>query len=157
MAIRNEIEAVVNQLVSKPNFLYGTANELNTLADDTQFPVVMLYNLQPAELSTTLSHAIDDTFSLYMEFLIKTEYDQYTSDNEVYVKQALALSKEFLVKLEFFRLTPDASRFFKIKQDEKIKALPVYNKLDVNSTGVSINFTLRTMNNENIDPLSRPI
>lgn len=156
MAIRNEIEAVVNQLVSKPNFLYGTANELNLLVDDEEFPVAMLYNLQSGELSTTLSQAINDSYSVYMEFLFKTEFDQYTADNETYVKQALALAKEFLVKLEFYRKAPDAARYFKIKVDEKIKALPVYNKFDVNSTGISISFSLTTMLSDNIDPQSRP-
>lgn len=157
MPIRNQIEAVVNQLVIKPNFLYGTARELNVLADDVEFPIVMLYSLKPIEKDTTLSNAIDEKFAIYLEFLFKTEFDQYTSDNETYIEQANNLCNEFLVKLQNYRESPNASRYFKIHQDEKMRSLPVYNRLDANSTGVNLTLTLKTMNNDGYDPNSRPV
>lgn len=154
--IRNQIEAVVNQLVLKPAFLYGTAIELNLLADDAAFPVVMLYTLQPTELETTLSNAVNSKYSIYLEFLFKTEFDQYSAQNESVVIQAEQLCNEFLVKLQYYRESPNEARYFKIHQDEKMKSVPVYNKLDVNSTGVNLTITLNTMNNVGYDPLSRP-
>jgi len=159
--IRNQIEAVVNQLVSKPKFLYGTINELNLFADDTSFAtgVVMLYTLKPIDVSTTLSNSVNSKYSLYLEFLYKTEFDNYSFQNEEIVLQAEQLCNEFLVKLEYYRESPNESRYFKIHRGENAKCLPVYNKssLDVNSTGVSLIITLNTMNNQAYDPTTRPV
>lgn len=157
MPIRNQIEAVVNQLVSAPTFLYGTHKELNQLTDNAKFPVVMLYTLKPITKQQTLSHAINDKFSIYMEFLFKTEFDQYTSQNETYIEQANALIDEFLIKLDNYRESEDDSRYFKIHNKDSMQALPVYNKMDVNSTGMNLSLTLNTMNNTNYDPSTRPL
>jgi len=43
MSIRNQIEAVVQTLTGNPMFIYGTANELNLLADDATFPCVFMH------------------------------------------------------------------------------------------------------------------
>jgi hypothetical protein len=153
--IRNQIEAIVKTLTAppgfnQPGFLYGTANELNLLVDNASFPVVMLYTLKPIDKSTTLSNAVSDKFSIYMEFLFKTEFDQYTSDNETYIDMANQMCNEFLVKMENYRETQYASRYFKIHEGEGRKALPVYNKFQANSTGISLALTVGTMNNQNI-------
>jgi hypothetical protein len=156
--IRNQIEAVVNQLVTAPKFQYGTANEINLLADNADWAngLVMLYTLKPVKKKTTISQAVAERFSLYMEFLFKTEFDQYTSQNETYILQANALCNEFLVKLEYYRETPLAARYFQIHVAEGMSSLPVYNKLDVNSTGVNLSLELSSMQNQGYDPLSRP-
>lgn len=153
--IRNQIEDIVKTLTApagynQPGFLYGTANELSALLDASQFPVVMLYNLKPVDQEATLSNAIGDVFGVYLEFLFKTEFDQYTSQNEIYIDMAYAMEQEFLVKLQNYRETPFASRYFKIKVGDKRRCLPVYNKKTVNSTGVSLTLTLPSMNNTNI-------
>lgn len=158
MPIRNQIEAVVKQLVSAPKFIYGTLAEINKLADAADWTngVVMLYTLKPITKAQTISQAIDSKFSIYMEFLYKTEFDQYTSQNEVYIQKADSLMEEFLVKLDYYRESPLESRYFKIHNADSMQALPVYNKLDVNSTGMNLALTLDTMNNQNYDPASRP-
>ena len=153
--IRNQIEDIVKSLTAQPGFnqagfLYGTAKELNNLVENSAFPVVMLYTLKPIDKSTTLSNAVNEKYSIYLEFLFNTEFDQYTSENEYYIDLANAMCNEFLVKMENYRQTPYASRYFKIHQDEGRKSLPVYNKVDVNSTGVSLALTVNTMNNTNI-------
>jgi hypothetical protein len=143
MPIRNQIEAVAQTLSTPVTFVYGTANELNTLADDAAFPCLFMYPLQPIDVSPQINGSVDNTFSVYLEFLFKTEFDQYTSDNETYVNQALALANEFIVKASKYR--ESEGRYFRIKAGDKAKSLPVYNKFDVNSTGVNLTITLATM------------
>src|ERR1700743_565435 len=143
MPIRNQIEAITQTLNAQPTFVFGTANELNALADDASFPVVFMYPLQPIDVSPQVNGSVDNTFSVYMEFLYKTEFDQYTSGNEDYVNQALRMANEFIVKASTYR--EGEGRYFRIKAGDKAKCMPVYNKFDVNSTGVSLSITLATM------------
>jgi hypothetical protein len=143
MAIRNQIEAVVQTLGSNPSFIYGSANELNLLADQESFPCVFMYPLQPITLVPCTNGSVDNTFTVYLEFLFKTDFDQYTSDNETYISQALQMANEFIVKAATYR--QGDGRYFKIKAGEKAKCTPVYNKYDVNTTGVSLSITLATM------------
>jgi hypothetical protein len=144
MPIRNQIEAIVQTLTDSPAFAYGTLKELNTLADDiTSFPCVFMYPVQPIELSPHVNGSVDNTFTLNLEFLFKTEFDQFTSDNETYVSQSLKLANEFIVKASTLR--EGDGRYFKIKAGTKAKCQPVYNKFDANTTGVSLTITLATM------------
>lgn len=147
MPIRNQIEAITQTLTEQPTFIYGTVNEINALADDVSFPAVFMYPLQPIDVSPQVNGSVDNTFSVYMEFLYKTEFDQYTTDNETYVNQALRMANEFIVKASKYR--EGEGRYFKIKAGDKAKCLPVYNKFDVNSTGVNLTITLATMYFEN--------
>jgi hypothetical protein len=147
MPIRNQIEAVTQLLTEQPAFIYGTVNEINQLADDASFPCVFMYPLQPIDVSPQINGSVDNNFSVYMEFLYKTEFDQYTSGNEDYVNQALRMANEFVVKASKYR--EGEGRYFRIKAGDKAKCIPVYNKFDVNSTGVSLTITLATMYFEN--------
>lgn len=141
--IRNQIEAVTQTLSTPVTFVYGSVNELNLLADSASFPCVFMYPLQPIDVSPQVNGSVDNTFSVYLEFLFKTEFDQFTADNETYVEQALALANEFIVKASRYR--EGEGRFFRIKAGDKAKSTPVYNKFDVNSTGVNLSITLATM------------
>jgi hypothetical protein len=144
MPLRNQIEAIVQTLTGNPTFVYGTVNELNALADDAaSFPCVFMYPLQPIDVSPHINGSVNNTFSIYLEFLYQTDFDQYTADNETYVTQALYLANEFIVKASAYREGP--GRYFKIKAGDRAKCLPVYNKFDVNTTGVNLTITLNTM------------
>lgn len=143
MPIRNQIEAITQSLSAQPAFIYGTANELNLLADDASFPCVFMYPLQPIDISPQINGSVDNSFSIYLEFLYKTEFDQFTADNETYVNLALSMANEFIVKAAKYR--EGEGRYFRIKAGDKAKCLPVYNKFDVNSTGVNLTITLQTM------------
>ncbi len=143
MPIRNQTEAVVQSLTGTPTFLYGTVNELNTLADDVAFPCIFLYPPQAINLSPQINGSVDNTFTVTLDFLYKTDFDQYTADNETYVSQALHLANEFIAKASKYR--EGDGRYFKIKAGDKAKCVPVYNKFDVNTTGVSLTITLATM------------
>jgi len=147
MPIRNQIEAIVQTLTYTPTFVYGTVNELNQLADDASFPCVFMYPLQPIDISPQVNGSVDNSFSIYLEFLFKTDFDQYTSDNESYVNQALFMANEFMVKASRYR--EGDGRYFRIRAGDHAKSLPVYNKFDVNTTGVNLTLTLATMYFEN--------
>lgn len=143
MPIRNQIQAITQTLSTAVTFVYGTANELNQLADDAVFPVVFMYPLQPIDLSPQVNGSVDNSFSVYLEFLFKTDFDQYISANEIYVTQALSLANEFIVKASRYR--EGEGRYFRVKAGDRAKCLPVYNKFDVNTTGVNLSITLATM------------
>ncbi|MFD2870863.1 hypothetical protein ACFS5N_00195 [Mucilaginibacter ximonensis] len=147
MPIRNQIEAVVQSLNGNPTFIYGTSNELNLLADDATFPCVFLYPPQNINLSPQINGSVDNTFSITLDFLYKTDFDQYTADNETYVSQALFMANQFIAKASTYR--QGDGRYFKVKAGDKAKCVPVYNKFDVNTTGVSLTITLATMYFEN--------
>ncbi|HTD40696.1 MAG TPA: hypothetical protein VK671_08755 [Mucilaginibacter sp.] len=147
MPIRNQIEAITQSLTEQPAFIYGTVNEINQLADDASFPCVFMYPLQPIDVSPQINGSVDNTFSVYLEFLYKTEFDQFTSGNEDYVNQALHMANEFIVKASKYRV--GEGRYFRIKAGDRAKCMPVYNKFDVNSTGVSLTISLATMFFEN--------
>ena len=147
MPIRNHIYNVTQALTGKPGFVYGTANELNQLADDKAFPCVFMYPLQSIELSPAINGSVSNTFTVYLEFLYKTDFAQYTADNEIYVSQALQLANEFLVKASHY--VQGQTRYFKVMVGSKAKCLPVYNKYDVNTTGVSLTLTLQALGFEN--------
>jgi hypothetical protein len=149
MPIRNQIEAIT-QTLSKPlTFIYGTANELNQQADTATFPVAFMYPLQPIEVTPQINGSVENSYSIYMEFLFRTDFDQYTSNNETYVNEALSLANEFIVKAARYR--EGEGRYFRIKAGNKAKCLPVYNKFDVNTTGVNLTFTLTSMYFENFN------
>lgn len=141
--IRNQIQSITQTLRTPVTFVYGTANELNLLADDASFPCIFMYPLQPVDLSPQVNGSVDNTFSVYLEFLYKTEFDQYTAENETYVNQALQMANEFIIKAATYR--EGEGRYFKIKAGDKARCLPVYNKFDVNITGVNLTITLATM------------
>lgn len=141
--MRNQIEAIVQTLTGNPSFAYGTQAELNTLADDTAFPCVFMYPLQPIEVSPQVNGSVDNTYTAYLEFLFKTDFGQYTADNETFVNQALQLANEFIVKASRYR--EGEGRYFRVKAGSKAKCVPVYNKFDVNTTGIGLTITLSTM------------
>ncbi|HEX8023644.1 hypothetical protein [Mucilaginibacter sp.] len=141
--MRTQIEAIVQTLAGSPAFAYGTQSELNTLADDVTFPCVFLYPLQPIEISPQVNGSVDNTFTIYMEFLFKTDFGQFTAENETYISHALQLANQFIVKSSKYR--EDKGRYFRVKAGQKAKCVPVYNKFDVNTTGVGLTVTLSTM------------
>ena len=141
--IRNQIQAITQTLSTPVTFVYGTVNELNLLADDTAFPCVFMYPLQPVDVSPQVNGSVSNTFSIYLEFLFMTEFDQFTADNETYVSQALQLANQFIINAATYR--EGEGRYFRVKAGDKSKCMPVYNKFDVNSTGVSLTISLANM------------
>ena len=53
------------------------------------------------------------------------------------------MANEFVVKASSYR--EGDGRYFRIRAGEKAKCVPVYNKYDVNTTGVGLTVTLNTM------------
>jgi hypothetical protein len=53
------------------------------------------------------------------------------------------MANQFIAKASTYR--QGDGRYFRIKAGDKAKCIPVYNKFDVNTTGVSLTITLATM------------
>ena len=148
MPLRNQIEAIVKTMTSNagkaPGFLYGTEKELNIMADGFTFPGVFMYALQPFDLSLKVTKAVDDSYSILLYFLDKTEFGEFTADNEAIINQQIAAAKEFIIRMSSYR--PDGmKKFFKTNVGDKFRGQQIYNKYDVNSTGVCVPMTLKTM------------
>lgn len=146
MPVRNPIEAIVASLPGQPiSFLYGTAKEVNTAADNvTVWPLVCLYPLMPIGLTLGTNGSTNDDYSLYMEFRTQTKFELNSSDNEDVVNAMLLLAKRFLVAMELYIKPGDPMRYFKFAKGFKATAIPIYNKNDVNDTGVSLSFKVET-------------
>ncbi len=142
--LRNQIEAIVGELNAKPTFLYGTPNELNALVDDASFPCVFLFAAIPNTKRFRRTNSLDNEYSVYMEFLYKTDFGIYSAENEAVILQAKAMSDEFMLKLNDYR--PDNQRrYFEIQQGDSAREIAVYNKYNVNSTGVNLQLNLKPM------------
>lgn len=76
MPIRNQIAAIVQTLTGTPNFIYGTQGELNALADDAHFPCVFLYPPQQINIASAVNGSVDNSFTIYLEFLYKTAIER---------------------------------------------------------------------------------
>lgn len=149
MALRNEIEAIVASLTDCPIFLYGTANELNTLTDDPDFETkagVFMYAIQQIELAYSFNGAIDEGYNIYLEFLKRTEFGLFTAENETIINQCIALAKEFMIALRDYK-SLNGNKVFKISSNDKAKSVSVYDKFNVNMVGVSLSLNIKPMYN----------
>jgi len=110
--------------------------------------VCVYAHIQSIAISPQVNGSVANTFTVLLEFLYKTEFDQFTADNETYISQALHLANEFIIKAGKYR--DGSARYFKIKTDTpNAKCQPVYNKYDVNTTGVSLTLNLSLTQFEN--------
>ncbi len=162
MPIRAQIEAIVNSMLviepavdgdplTAPSFLYGTTNELNLLADDAAFPCIMLYALQPIDLAPGVNGSVGDKISILLAICFKTDFDQFSAQDEPNVILAVKWAKIFLLKLAAYREGP--GRYFRIKNGQKAQAKPFYNKNDLNVcvSGCTLAVTLETMYDDNLN------
>lgn len=161
MPIRNQIEAIVQSMLVVPPvapqthpvapvFLYGTAKELNVLADSSGFPCVFLYAIQPITSVPGINGSVNNVIDVLIAFLFKTCFDQYSADDEVNVNQAVRWANIFIHKAAGYR--EGASRYFRIKPGELAKCTPFYNKseFDVCVSGCTLSMKLETMFDENL-------
>lgn len=148
MPLRNQIQAITQALAGQPiSFLYGTTKEINEQVDriirevdGDKIPLICLYPLMPVGIELGDNGSAHNDFSLYMEFRKQTKFELNSADNEAIVNEMLTLANNFLLALREYREDPAYSRYFKLPKPFKAQATPVYNKNDVNDTGVSLTF-----------------
>lgn len=149
--ISPQIEAISQELTELPAFIYGTRDEINQLLDkNTKWPAICLYPLTPVPSKFTRSLAVSNQFSIQLDFLYKTIFDQYTAQNDAIVQQALAMANEFMIKAANYRTDENSGKFFKVNVHDKTQLQAIYNKFDVNSTGIKLTWTLNTMYNTGV-------
>ena len=152
MALKAEISAIVASMSppTPPSFLFGTVDELNNLADHvSSFPAVFMLALQPVKRKFTVSSAIGNTYSVYMEFLFQVQPDATTDQCEVYDEQCEKLINEFLIRLKNYRDT-NGQKVFLVDLKTNINSQQVFNKYDTNTFGRNLTMDLETTYNENV-------
>lgn len=150
MALKQEISAIVASMSTPPSFLFGTVNELNKLADYVpSFPCVFMYALQPVKSNFTAGSAISNTYSIYLEFLFKIDFDTSTDQCEIYDVQAMDLINEFLIRLKNYR-GANGGKVFLIDINDKASNQQIFNKYDTNTVGRNLTMDLKTTYNQNI-------
>lgn len=107
-------------------------------AGGDKIPLICLYPLMPIGIEFGDNGAAHNDFSLYMEFRKQTKFELNSADNEAIVNEMLSLANKFLLTLREYRETD--ARYFKLPKPFKAQATPIYNKNDVNDTGVSLSF-----------------
>jgi len=162
--LKTKIQAVVASMLvippvapetdyTAPGFLYGTANEINLKGDNqTVFPVICFFPIQPVTVGLTHSGSADNWYNMYFEILYKTKFEKDSNDNEPLQNSALAIANRFLFALREYRETQISPRFFKWDDKEQARAQPIYNAYDVNTTGISLTFRIKTRLNDYILP-----
>lgn len=139
--IRNQIEAVINLIQDPVTFMYGTQNENNEAADRVSvFPLVMLYPLHPIDVQLRVTGSVDNTFDVYIEFMMLTKFEKNTAQNEVLVNQMRVLANKFLVNAVNYQQPEDNTTYFKFTPGSIGKIIPVYWNKDANMTGVCLTF-----------------
>jgi len=146
MPLRDEIQAIVASLPNQPiDFLYGTANEINVDADSVNNPaLVCLYPLMPIGIGLGVNGSANNTFDLYMEFIMITKFENQSDDNEGKINQMIELANRFLVYMSKYVRQGEVSQYFKFDKGFKAKAMPIYYSKDSNRCGVSLSFSVST-------------
>lgn len=141
------IESVVNDLSSKPEFIYGLKSWANLKADDKVFPIVVL--IEPISSNDTFHQGglVDSTYPLLMLFLDKTELAHTPEEHRVVVDEMREMRKEFILKLRQAKNT-NGEHIFKSVAD--VRTIDTFNELDANTSGVSLNFTATPLNSDSV-------
>lgn len=153
MPLKSEINAVVNRMLvippvapatenTAPGFLFGTAKEINYKQENTNvWPMVCMYPKQAIDITPVNNGSNDNAFNLYLEFLYLTKFENDTDNNEVYVNNALALANKFVSDLKNYRAVSGEPTYF--KEIKNVRAFPIYNKHDENTTGVVLTLVVK--------------
>lgn len=155
MALRDDIQNVSTQMRVPPNFFYGTENEFNTAIDDfknlelDKKGVLFMYSLQQVNFESTNNNSVNNTYSIFLAFLYKHEFDTQNS-NQIEPIDTMVVNSinEFLVRLKNYR-GANGGKVFKIDVGDKTKPKPVYfNYADVNLYGRGFALDLPTFYND---------
>lgn len=176
MALREEISGIVASMVgdgsqTPPAFLFGTENELNVMVDDVQLsdvvitpgpteisppvitttlnPVVFMYALQGVNNEFTNNNSINNTYSVFMFFGFKIEFDENTQQCEPLDVKIIDLINEFLIRLSKAR-DADNKKIFEVNVGDSSKSRALFNKDDVNLYGRIITMDLKTFYNKKL-------
>lgn len=169
MSLRTQIKAIVDGMLvvppaiegnanTSPGFIFGTAKEINEKADDqTKWPQVCLYPMQPIDIKLGINGSASNWFSLYMEFLYKTKFEKNSEDNEPLIMQAIGLANLFLTRLRDFKELPGNATYFEIDKSTTARAFPVYNSEDVNTCGVSLTIKVKVRQDQYLLNCATPV
>lgn len=132
-SVEAKIHAIVKQM-SNVNYVFENWTTANVKADKIDYPAVI--NVLPVSGSINLNkNKLRDYPNCIIAFVDKTDLDFDGTENESIVDKCKALAMEFI-------LTANASGLFE-QIDGDIPYSVIYDQLDVNVTGVSIELQLK--------------
>ena len=144
MSIKNKISAIVDTLSSKPAFVYGLKNELNTLADDVNFKAgrsaVFMLAITKENGLVSIAGGRKASFEIYLEFLKQTEFEQFSDEDELIVEEMRTLKNEFLSKLYTYQ--ESGNTIFNFKAGDTDTSNNIFDKYDAGITGVTLEISL---------------
>jgi hypothetical protein len=148
MSLKYHISAIVAQLTGTPTFVFGRKDELNSLAEYVDFQqgahsAVFMYAIQDERGERSKSGGRKVVFGIYLQFLKQTLFTEWSSENDVIVQEMRELKNEFLNRLTEYEV--NGNRVFNISFGDRDKSQNLYQKFDVNTTGVDLTIELREL------------
>lgn len=141
------IEAVVNDLTPKPEFMFGLAGWNNLRADEKEFPVVILVEPITSNDEFRQGGLVDSSYPLYMVFLDKSELDWTPEQHRLAIDSMRELRRQFILKLKMAKNSYNEHIF---KSITDVRTIDTFNELDRNASGVGVSFTATPLNSDSI-------
>lgn len=145
MRVEEKIRSIVERMKDSPGYIYEDWSTANVKLDKVlDFPVVV--NVLPVSGKFHLSGTqMRDYPNCFIAFLDKTEFDFDGSENEDIVERCKDMAREFILLANRSRL------FSPISGD--IEYSVVYDKLDVNLTGIVLALRMEELQGLCVNPL----
>lgn len=136
MTVKQKVKSIVDQMQGI-SYVFGNwtiANVMLEKISDAELPVFV--NLLPVSGSFSLGKTqLKDYPNCMFSFLDKTDFDFDSSENDAIIERCKNYAKEFILRLN------ESGLFEQI--DENIPYQVLYDHLDINMTGVSIEVQLK--------------
>jgi len=136
MNVEEKVKSIVEK-ISGLNYNFNDWTRANVELDYERLPIC-LYILPPSGTLLFKNGNIRDYPSTIIAFLDKADFDFDSTENEVTVERMKFFAKQFVVGL-------NSSGLFQ-PLPENITYQAIYDKLDVNLTGVAISVELKEIN-----------
>ena len=141
------IEAVVADLTPKPVFMYGFKSWANLKADEKTFPIVILVEPITSDDTFRQGGLVDSSYPIFMLFLDRTELANTPEEHRPVVDSMRELRRQFILKLKLAKNSYNEHIF---KSIDNVKTTDTFNELDVNASGVGLNFTATPLNSDGV-------
>jgi len=125
--LKDIVENTLNIGGDSFRFYHGDENDINLETDEQTFPFVALLSPVKNKNITVASGAIYEKYILHLFFLYKSELDWNPEEHEVVIQKARLAKNQFLSIL---------NKDSRIRSFEESDSIEVFNKTDVNLSGI---------------------
>lgn len=133
MTIQERIKAIANEMGIA--YIYHNWTSVNQMADTTQLPVMI--NILPVSGQFQVDgFRLTESANCLIAFLDKTDYDFDAEENDTIIERMKGYAKQFL-------LAVNATEGFEPLDLSAVDYQIVYDKLDVNLTGIMLDLRIK--------------